>query len=121
MVLFHDPSIGLKEAAQILKDRSLTVEDRETSLQVRWDDGPVLTIRLSRGPVVQQMAAEIGQDTPYAEDLAHCDACFAILIEDLENVLDEINTLIETQLALQYATGGFLFNTWNSQLSPPDA
>jgi hypothetical protein len=120
MILFHNPSIGLSQASAILKEHALTVEDKDDTLQVRWNNSPVLTIRLARGTSVKEMAVEIGRDSPYATDLAECDACFGIFFVDLEEVLDEINTLIATQIALQSATHGFLFNTWNSHLSPPN-
>lgn len=43
-----------------------------------------------------------------------------ILIDDLDGVLDEINTLIEVQGTLQDVTRGFLFNTRNCVLSGPE-
>lgn len=118
LILFHDPGMTLNDAARLLKDDHFTVEDKGYALQVQWDDSPLLTIRLSRGKSVQEMAAEIGKDTPYAQQLGKCDACFGIFFEDLDEVLDEINTLIETQLTLQSATNGFLYNSWNESLTP---
>ena len=37
------------------------------------------------------------------------------LINDLDAALDEFNTLVFVQEALEDATGGFLFNTWNGR------
>lgn len=120
LILFHDPSFSLNEAAHILKDNSLIVDSNGDVLHVRWSDSPVLKISFARGAAVQQMSADIGKYTAYAIELGKCDACFRIYFEDFEEVLDEINTLIETQLDLKAATGGFLFNTWNGQLLPPE-
>ena len=117
-ILFNDPSIDLDAAARILKANSLTVESQGAALQAQWNNSPILTIRLARGAFVQQMAAKIGKDTPYVGELAKCDSCFEIRFDNLEEVLDEINTLIETQATLQSATGGFLFNAWNGRVSP---
>jgi hypothetical protein len=120
LILFRDPNFSLYDAARILHDDSFAVTYEDSGLRVQWTDGPILTIRFARSAEVQQMAAEIGKDTPYAKELAQCDSCLTILFEDLEEVLDEINTLIETQLELQAATRGFLFNNWTEQLSPPE-
>lgn len=38
---------------------------------------------------------------------------------DLDAALDEINTLMEVQVALQEASEGFLFLPWNGNLSEP--
>ncbi len=40
-------------------------------------------------------------------------------IENLDEALDEINTLMEVQGALQDASGGYLFLPWNGTLSKP--
>ena len=42
-----------------------------------------------------------------------CEVRFEILIGDLDEVLQEYNTLFAVQEALAEATGRFLFNTWN--------
>jgi hypothetical protein len=42
---------------------------------------------------------------------------FEVLIDDLDEALDEINTLIEVQVALMNATQGFLFNTWIGEVT----
>ena len=49
------------------------------------------------------------------------DAQFEITFGDLDEVLDEINTLIEVQATLQGATHGYQYNAWNRQWSAPDA
>src|SRR5262249_44720939 len=67
LILFHNPDITLDDAARLLENDRFTLENRGYALQVQWDDGPFLTIRLSRGKTVQEMAAEIGKDTPYAQ------------------------------------------------------
>ena len=64
-------------------------------------------------------AAEIGAGTAHEDALRGCDARFEIGIDDLDAALDEINTLIEVQSALQDASRGFLFLPWNGNLSEP--
>lgn len=86
--------------------------------RVHWGPGtPRLAVRLSRGPDHQVDTTGIGEGTPHGRALARCDAWLEISFDDLDEVLDESNTLIETQLTLQDATGGFMFNTWNGTLS----
>lgn len=43
----------------------------------------------------------------------------AVGIDDLDGALDEINTLMEVQVALQDASQGFLFLPCNGNLSEP--
>jgi hypothetical protein len=64
-------------------------------------------------------AAKIGHGTPHEDALRECDARFEIVIEDLDEALDEINTLMEVQGALQDVSQGFLFLPWNGELSEP--
>ncbi|MCU0627700.1 MAG: hypothetical protein MUF21_14630 [Gemmatimonadaceae bacterium] len=52
-------------------------------------------------------------------ELRHCDARFEIEIEDLDAALDEINTLMEVQGALQDASQGWLHLPWNGTVTEP--
>jgi hypothetical protein len=110
----------VEDAARILIDRGLSVTRRDDELSVRWDDAPELRVVLVQDRYVRDEAEEIGAGSPHADRMRSCDVRFEILIDDLDEVLDEINTLIEVQATLQNATDGFLFNTWNGHLSPPD-
>jgi hypothetical protein len=88
-------------------------------LTVRYPGGPQLRVAYVQEPSVPQEAGEISEGTPHAADMSRCEVRFEILIDDLDAVLDETNTLIETQLTLQTATGGFMFNTWGGQVVGP--
>ena len=90
------------------------------TLTVRWENGPEMSVAWSADPHVAEEAAEIAEGSPFAAELSRCDARFEIGIEDLDEVLDEINTLIEVQCTLQDATAGYLFNSWNGELSGPE-
>jgi hypothetical protein len=122
MIFFHSdsPGLGLEDAERLLSDRGLQVTRKANALSVRWDDGPELSVTRSAEPHVAEEAVEIAEGTPFAAELSRCDARFEIGIEDLDEVLDEINTLIEVQCTLQDATGGYLFNSWNGNLSGPE-
>ncbi len=118
-IFFQGGPFDLGDAARALTDRGISVTSHSDQLTVRWDDGPEMTIVLARGGHVQQEAAEIGENSPHAAAMSLCDARFEVGFESLDEVLDEINTLIEVQTALQDLTQGFLFNTWNGRLLAP--
>ena len=79
-----------------------------------YPGGPVRVAYAAEGYVAEE-AAEIAQGNPHAVALLPCDARFEVLIDDLDAALDEYSTLFAVQEALENATGGFLFNTWNGQ------
>lgn len=119
-VLFHKPGFGLDEAKVLLGERGLLVESYRRGLTLKWHDGLSLRLYFDRSENVRREVGEIAEGTPYQEALGSFDTRFEIVFDDLEEVLDEANTLIEVQIALQNATGGFLFNSWNGQLIAPD-
>ncbi len=112
----------LNGAARLLAEQGLDVAADGQALVVQWeDDGPALRIRLSAAPHVNAEAIEIAEGTAHAAGMSRCNARFEIDIDDLDETLDEINTLIEVQATLQDATDGYLFNSWNGELSAPDS
>jgi len=124
MVFFAASSTcpDLDEAERLLTEQGLDVASDGDALVVQWEeDGPALRIRLSAAPHVNAEAIEIAEGTAHAAAMRACDARFEIDIDDLDETLDEINTLIEVQATLQGATGGYLFNSWNGELSAPDS
>ncbi len=117
MIFFHADVAGLADAEAALRSGPLLVTASPGGLRIRWADGPVLDVSLEQGPHVTADARRVGRGNDFEEVLATCDARFAITFEDLDAVLDETNTLIETQLALQSITSGVMYNTWNNALS----
>jgi len=89
-------------------------------LVVGYPDSPELRVAFLNEPYVQSEAAEISAGTPHAAEMSKCEVRYEILIDDLDAVLDETNTLIEVQLTLQAAVGGFLFNTWGGDVHGPE-
>ena len=49
--------------------------------------------------------------------MRECGARFEVGIEDLDAAVDEFNTLMDVQVALQDAARGFLFVPWSDNLS----
>lgn len=115
-IWFHKPGFGLDEAATVLAKQGLTVERQDDVLRVAWGDGPLLFVRFVAGKDMHRRARARRNANLHATQLRGCDAEFEITFEDLNAVLDEINTLIEVQATLQNETEGFSYNKWNSSL-----
>ena len=105
-------------AREALGEQGLTVATTPRGLEVSWgDDGPLLRVAFARGDHVAEEAAEIAEGGEFEDAMRGCAARFEIAIDDLDEALDEMNTLIEVQATLQQATAGYLFNSWNRELS----
>ncbi|MFG1741554.1 hypothetical protein ACGFLT_26365 [Micromonospora chalcea] len=114
-VYFTGPAT-LADASQRLKSMVVAVEsDRFT---VQWSDGPQLEVTFDAGPRIVAEAAEVAEDYGIPEMAAY-DRRFQVTFDDLDEVLQEINTLIEVNLQLQDLTGGYVKRSWNDEVSPP--
>jgi hypothetical protein len=112
-----DSRCTLDTAAKGLAERGLSVKQKADELVVCFPGKPVLRVSLATDDYVREEAAELSKGTPFFTGMSDCDARFEILIDDLDAVLGEINTLIDVQQSLQELTHGFLYCTWNAQLS----
>jgi hypothetical protein len=119
-IFFRSGCCTLDDAGKALTERGLSVKRNRDELDVCFPGTPMLRVVLATGDYVREEAAEIAADTPHFAPMSACDARFEILIEDLDAVLDEINTLIDVQACLQDLVHGWLFRTWNGELSGPD-
>jgi hypothetical protein len=119
IVFFRDDVCDLEAAVAPLRSYGLTVTPVSNHLVAERPGSPQFRIHFVRGPIVEAEAAEIGAGTPYEAVLGECSARFEISFDDLDEVLDEINTLIEIQGALQEISQGYLFRSWNSTISEP--
>jgi len=119
--MYFAGSATLADAAKAFSERGLEVTDPGDGwLRVSWfKDGPCLRVRLNTGPYVGRRATVIAEaaEQPGMADL---DRRFEIHIDDLDDALDEINTLIEVQVTLQELTGGYMWNSWNEEVQPPE-
>lgn len=112
-VCFRSGRCDLDGAAKALAGLKLVVAHRGDELAVSYPNGPVLRVAYAVGEYVAEEAEDIARRNPHAAKLLPCDARFEVLIDDLDATLQEYSTLFAVQEALEEATGGFLFNTWN--------
>ncbi|WP_420454282.1 hypothetical protein [Rubrivirga sp.] len=118
-VYFQRGSADLDSAAQALLDAGLRVVREDTGVQATRAGAPVFRIRLALGRPASE-AADAATDAALAEQIRACDARFDVEFADLDEALDEINTLMEVQVALQDLTGGYLFLPWNGSVAGPE-
>ncbi|WP_430332643.1 hypothetical protein [Rhodococcus sp. ACT016] len=113
LVLFDATTsdVSLPKAGEHLREIGLSVVDHGSVLEVSYGEGgPVFAVEFL-GPEASGALAE-SLSIPRRRS-----GCFRIGIGDLDEALDEINTLIELQAALQsLAPDAWLFNEWNRNL-----
>jgi hypothetical protein len=123
LLFFRDPKAEFTAARlkQILADDGVTSEGDAEPFALRWGDGPTLYASLIRGEVAAVLAGRLmGRGRKHRALAAASDAYIEIKFESLDEVLDEINTLIQVQVTLQKATGGLLYCSWNQSFSAPE-
>jgi hypothetical protein len=119
MVFFPVGASSLEKAKEHLSRTNLTVEAASGFLVVSYEGSPKYRVYYSSTPDVLIEAAEIGAGRPEEAAMRTFGARFEVVISDLDEALDEINTLMELQSALQEASGGYLFLPWNGNISKP--
>ena len=119
LVFFRSRECDLNAAALSLAKCGLTVVRLGTELVVSWADSPEFRVCLDVGSHVPLEAAEIGAGTEFDAALRECNARFEVAFDDLGAALDEINTLMQIQGALQIASQGYLFLPWNGNILGP--
>jgi hypothetical protein len=124
LLFFRDPEEKFTPEVlkKVLGDEGVTVSGEKQPFALRWSDGPTLYASIDRGEVAEVLASRLmdGRDQRHRDLVAACDAHIEITFESLDEVLDEINTLIVVQSALQQATGGLLYRSWNQTFSGPE-
>ena len=119
MVFFKEGACDLERAADAMKQYRFHVVRKKNTLTAQQPGKPEFRIELVTDDYVREEAEEIGADTPYADVMKECGCRFEIFIDDLDAALDEINSLMEVQTALQEASQGYLHLSWNGNLSEP--
>jgi hypothetical protein len=122
LLFFRDPEEAFTPARlkQVLADDGVTADGDAEPFALRWGDGPTLYASIIRGEVASVLAGRLmGRGRKHRALAAASDAYVEIKFESLDEVLDEINTLIQVQSSLQQATGGLLYCSWNQSFSGP--
>src|SRR5262245_9369013 len=108
LIFFRSGRGNLDTAAAALTNCGMSVQRMSGAfgdeLAVGFRHGPQLRVAFIEEPYVREEAAEISADSPHAMEMSRCEVRYEVLIDDLDDVLDEINTLIDVQAALQNAT-----------------
>ena len=118
LVFFEDQNCDLSKAIASLEKYSFIVENNNNSLLAAQGEF-VFDITLSRENHVLEEAKEIGLETEYSQEMSLCNSRFEVQVTDLDEALDEMNTLIDIQFALQKASKGYLFVCWSDSLTAP--
>ncbi len=90
----------------MLQDERLTVTGEEQPFAVRWHDGPALFVSVQRGSYIEPIIRGlVSRRRKHRTLIPGCDTQVKIELSNVEEVLDEINTLIEVQCALHPRPG----------------
>lgn len=119
MVCFQSEACDLEGAIKSLESYRFSVVRKDEELIVNRGDGLQFKVILSNADHVQEEANEIAEGSEFSSEMSKCNARFEIIIENLDAALNEINTLMEVQGALQDASKGYLFLPWNGKISGP--
>jgi hypothetical protein len=117
LVFFSRSPFGLQDAAHALSKAGLSVAPSRSALKVSWHSGPVLTVTVLHGQAARAEATCLPRHPVHSHEIEAATGLLRISFTDRNAVLDDANTLIETQLTLQAVTAGVLYTAWNHQFS----
>lgn len=98
LVFFRDPGheVTPERLERVLADARHTVTGDASPFAVRLAAGPTLSVSIERGPVAEVLALRLmGRDREFRPLAKGCDAYVQVAFDDLDAMLDEINTLID--------------------------
>ena len=118
--VLYQPRAGIDLPAidAALRAQGLSVTKAGDGLDVSYPGAPAFRVRLEAAEAVRILVQKLREDHPRAR-LAGCTGAIQVEVTDLAAALDEANTLIDIQLALQALAGGYLYTGWNGTLTPP--
>jgi hypothetical protein len=119
-VYFKSGACDLEAALRSLSGCGLTVAQHDDRITACRPGSPKFEVVLPIEPWVQAEAVEISQGTAHAGAMQACNARFEVSFDSLDEALGEINTIMEVEVALQEACGGYLFLPWNGSLAGTD-
>jgi hypothetical protein len=122
LIFFRDPERKFtpRRLKRVLGDK-LSKTGGDPPFSFRWKERPILYLAVKRGEFVAALGRRLmGRKRKYLPLIADCDTQIEITFDNLEEVLDDANTLIDAQHLLQSDTGGLLYRSWNGLFSGPD-
>jgi hypothetical protein len=107
LIFFRDPreEFTPTRLSKVLRAAGLTINGDKEPFAVDWGTGPRMLVSIQRGSEIETIIHSlVGHRREYSKLVAGCDAQIKIELDDLDEALNEINTLIAVQSALQDAT-----------------
>lgn len=124
LIFFRDPEEKFtpKRLKQAIQDAGLKVAGTKQPFEIRCGRrGPVLSVSISRGEEIETIIRGlVGKSRKYRKLIPGCDTQVLIELSDVEAVLDEGEALADTQIAIQEATHGLMYLSWNDVFTGPD-
>jgi hypothetical protein len=121
LVLYAKSSnMTLDRAAASLRDSRFAVVAGPRGLRARWHDGPELRLaEVDPVATVHSVRGACSDDDVFAF-LDTVDGAIEVSFDSLDEALDEVNTLIESEMQLQAACGGLVCLCWNGEMWLPE-
>ena len=119
LVFHRSGSFGLDDAEKALRGEGVKTRREDDAVVAGAVNGPEFRVELQMGPEVLSAAVVASHGTEFVEAMATCDAQFIVSVADLDKALDEINTMMSVQGALQDLTQGYVYLSWNATVSEP--
>ncbi|NYE94284.1 hypothetical protein FHU41_000505 [Psychromicrobium silvestre] len=118
-VYFRRGAASLESALNTLPMHDLQAASVTEENFLVSEQGLSFLITLEESEQVPLAAAQAAGAEPRWQPLTECTARFAVEISDLEAALEEINTMLELQGALQDCCNGYLVLPWNGGILEP--
>ena len=119
MIFFNSEQCDFNKALESLKSYGLNTLTNGKSIVANHNSSPKFEINMVNENHVLDDAIKISKGTEFESKMSKCNVRFEIKISNLNEALNEINTLMEVQGALQDASKGYLFTPWNNNISEP--
>lgn len=122
LLFFSDPKAAFtpERMKQVLADDDVSSAGDGEPFTLQWSGGPKLYASIVRGEVPAVLVLRLlGKGRKHRELATASDTYIEIKFDSLDEVLDEINTLIVVQSSLQKATRGLMYRGWNRSFSGP--
>lgn len=115
-IFYKNDELKLDDAELRLKEANMSVQRYEDVLKISYDQGPTMFVSHSCEDHALKTSQHIRSKTKHKSLMNSFDSLYKVSFNDLEEVLDEINTLIDVQCTLRDLTDGVIYNSWNQEI-----